>query len=206
MWWSVIRPDVNTSEICVQTATQYEVSAVLGETSRQLTSSASSTMVDRGRGDAEAGEAAAADDASSSEQSFLTAGDDAPCIPTSASSGLFFIFLGVFVAIVSSAADAIEQGTDAAAGMGVAWREDAAPAPATTVAVAAEEALFFLVGLPPSAPLPVVGLNNKDADDGDRGDLVTLASRTPRARLFVGVAVLIVGFEGRGEGGGRREG
>lgn len=181
-------------------------------------------MVDLGRGDAEAGAGAgaeagagvgaeaeagaAADDASPSEQSFLTAGDGVPSVPTSASSGLFFVFLGVCAAIVSSAADATEECTDAAAGVGVAWREDAALAPATTVAVAAaaEEALFFLVGLPPPAPLPVVGLNGKDADDGDRGDLVTLASRTPRARLFVGVAVLIVEFEGRARGKGERRG
>lgn len=61
--------------------------------------------------------------------------------------------------------------------MGVAWREDA------TAAVGA--AGFFFMGL---MPRPI----SLDEADGDRGDLVTFASRAPRARLFVGVAVALI--------------
>lgn len=60
----------------------------------------------------------------------------------------------------------------------------------------------FLSGLAlttTTAPL-VINLgdddDNNDGDSGDRGDLVTLTSSAPRARLFVGVALILLWGEG----------
>lgn len=63
--------------------------------------------------------------------------------------------------------------------------------------------LAFLSGLPPSATVGLaVGAGNladksKEVDEkaGDRGDIARFASMTPRGRLLVGVAALILDLE-----------
>lgn len=67
---------------------------------------------------------------------------------------------------------------------------------------------FFFSGLapPPAQTGPLVTNlddNEDDGDRGDRGDLVTLTSSAPRARLFVGVALILTSFwEKVSRGGG----